>query len=206
MSGRRWRRPGGTGGGRARDPEATPGARSYLRAAYAVALASKTDPAAPAALKTFGITANPLASIDARSQFNRTGHRHLSAASHPPEIRPARARARTAVDRDDLGGAWSSMPREVSLESRVTALGVHTTSSALGAVKMNDLGGTLKTSQLLGLRACLFATPRNSSAVRPSIGSTADDSAALSLEKSRHRRVTRRRGFALADPWGFGQS
>lgn len=53
--------------------------RSYLRAAYALALASKTDPAAPAVLKTFGIGANPLASVDALSQFNRTRHRHLSA-------------------------------------------------------------------------------------------------------------------------------
>ncbi len=53
--------------------------RSYLRAAYALALASKTDPAAPSVLKTFGISANPMASIDALSQFNRTRHRHLSA-------------------------------------------------------------------------------------------------------------------------------
>src|SRR6185437_7497877 len=54
--------------------------RSYLRAAYALALASKTDPAAPPVLKTFGIGANPLASVDALSKFNRTRHRHLSAA------------------------------------------------------------------------------------------------------------------------------
>ena len=54
--------------------------RSYLRAAYALAIESKTDPAAPAMLKTFGISTNPLASIGALSQFNRTRHRHLAAA------------------------------------------------------------------------------------------------------------------------------
>jgi integrase len=53
--------------------------RSYLRAAYALAIEAKTDPAAPAILKTFGISTNPLASIGALSQFNRTRHRHLAA-------------------------------------------------------------------------------------------------------------------------------
>jgi integrase len=52
--------------------------RSYLRAAYALAIEAKTDPAAPALLKTFGISTNPLASIGALSQFNRTRHRHLA--------------------------------------------------------------------------------------------------------------------------------
>jgi len=53
--------------------------RSYLRAAYALAIAAKTDPAAPSILKTFGISTNPMASIGALSQFNRTRHRHLAA-------------------------------------------------------------------------------------------------------------------------------
>jgi integrase len=54
--------------------------RSYLRAAYALAIEAKTDPAAPAILTTFGISTNPLASIGALSQFNRARHRHLAAA------------------------------------------------------------------------------------------------------------------------------
>jgi len=53
--------------------------RSYLRAAYALAIEAKTDPAAPAVLKTFGISTNPLASIGALSQFNRTRNRSLPA-------------------------------------------------------------------------------------------------------------------------------
>ncbi|MEP7247854.1 MAG: integrase [Gammaproteobacteria bacterium] len=53
--------------------------RSYLRAAYSLAIDAKTDPAAPPALKTFGITVNPLASIGALSQFNRTRDRTLNA-------------------------------------------------------------------------------------------------------------------------------
>jgi len=51
--------------------------RSYWRAAYALAIAAKTDPAAPALLKTFGISSNPIASIGALSQFNRRRRRHL---------------------------------------------------------------------------------------------------------------------------------
>lgn len=55
--------------------------RSYLRAAYQLAIRSKSDPAAPIALRTFGITTNPAASIDARglSRFNRVRDRVLSA-------------------------------------------------------------------------------------------------------------------------------
>jgi integrase len=53
--------------------------RSYLRAAYQLALESKTDPAAPFALRTFGISVNPVASIGALSQFNRARDRVLSA-------------------------------------------------------------------------------------------------------------------------------
>jgi integrase len=53
--------------------------RSFLRAAYALAIRSKIDPAAPQAMRTFGIVVNPLASTAALSQFNRTRKRHLNA-------------------------------------------------------------------------------------------------------------------------------
>lgn len=53
--------------------------RSYLRAAFSLALRAKTDPAAPLVLRSFGIEANPIASIGALSQFNRTRDRNLSA-------------------------------------------------------------------------------------------------------------------------------
>lgn len=53
--------------------------RSYLRAAYALALRSRTDPAAPLAMRTFGIKINPVASVGALSQFNRARTRKLSA-------------------------------------------------------------------------------------------------------------------------------
>jgi integrase len=53
--------------------------RSYMRAAYALALRSKTDPAAPLALRAFGIAQNPVASVGALSRFNRELHRTLSA-------------------------------------------------------------------------------------------------------------------------------
>lgn len=53
--------------------------RSYLRAAYSLALKAKTDPSAPLTLRTFGVAVNPLASIDALSKFNRARERHLSA-------------------------------------------------------------------------------------------------------------------------------
>jgi integrase len=53
--------------------------RSYLRRAYQLAIESKTDPSAPLALRAFGITVNPLASIGALSQFNRARDRVLSA-------------------------------------------------------------------------------------------------------------------------------
>ncbi len=53
--------------------------RSYLRAAYSLAIRAKTDPSAPLALRTFGIVANPLASIDALSKFSRARKRNLSA-------------------------------------------------------------------------------------------------------------------------------
>lgn len=55
--------------------------RSYLRAAYQLAIRSKSDPAAPMELRTFGVMANPAASIDARglSRFNKARERVLSA-------------------------------------------------------------------------------------------------------------------------------
>jgi integrase len=52
--------------------------RSYLRAAYSLAIDARTDPAAPQSLRTFGITANPIASIGALSQFNRSRDRALN--------------------------------------------------------------------------------------------------------------------------------
>lgn len=52
--------------------------RSYLRAAFALAIRSRTDPAAPASLKTFGIKANPIAGIASMSQHNHARDRHLS--------------------------------------------------------------------------------------------------------------------------------
>ena len=53
--------------------------RSFLRSAYELAIRSKTDPALPQAMRTFGIVVNPLASTAALSQFNRTRNRHLNA-------------------------------------------------------------------------------------------------------------------------------
>jgi integrase len=53
--------------------------RSFLRAAYALAIRSKIDPAVPQAMRTFGIVVNPLASTAALSQFNGTRKRHLNA-------------------------------------------------------------------------------------------------------------------------------
>jgi hypothetical protein len=52
--------------------------RSFLRAAYALAIRSKIDPALPQAMRTFGIVVNPLASTAALSQFNGTRKRHLN--------------------------------------------------------------------------------------------------------------------------------
>lgn len=53
--------------------------RSYLRAAYQLAVESKTNPAAPLALRAYGVKVNPIASIGALSQFNRARDRALSA-------------------------------------------------------------------------------------------------------------------------------
>lgn len=53
--------------------------RSYARAAFALALKARTDAAAPIAMRAMRITSNPLASLDALSQFNRTRKRNLDA-------------------------------------------------------------------------------------------------------------------------------
>lgn len=53
--------------------------RSYLRAAYQLAIESKTNPAAPMALRGFGVSVNPIASIGALSQFHRARNRVLNA-------------------------------------------------------------------------------------------------------------------------------
>ncbi len=53
--------------------------RSYLRAAYSLAIKSKTDPAAPLIMQSFGIEANPIASIGALSQFSQPRTRTLKA-------------------------------------------------------------------------------------------------------------------------------
>lgn len=53
--------------------------RSYLRAAYQLAIRSQTDPDAPLTMRSFGITANPIASMGALSRYNRVRDRVLSA-------------------------------------------------------------------------------------------------------------------------------
>jgi integrase len=53
--------------------------RSYLRAAYGLAIRAKTDPDAPLSMRTFGVVANPIASISALSKYNRARSRVLSA-------------------------------------------------------------------------------------------------------------------------------
>jgi integrase len=52
--------------------------RSYLRAAYSLAIKSKTDPSAPQTMRTFGINANPLASVGALAQFSKARSRVLN--------------------------------------------------------------------------------------------------------------------------------
>jgi integrase len=54
--------------------------RSYLRAAYSVAIRSRTDPDAPLTMRAFGITANPVAGIGALSKYSRARGRVLSAS------------------------------------------------------------------------------------------------------------------------------
>ena len=52
--------------------------RSYLRAAFQLAVASRTDPIAPMTMRSFGITANPITGIGALSKYSRARDRHLS--------------------------------------------------------------------------------------------------------------------------------
>ena len=54
--------------------------RSYLRAAYSLAVRSAVDPAIPLLMRTFGVQVNPVAGVDGRSlaRFNRTRDRVLS--------------------------------------------------------------------------------------------------------------------------------
>jgi integrase len=56
--------------------------RSYMRAAYEMALATKADPTAPAASRVFGVEYNPVATVSTRglSQYNRARTRALNAA------------------------------------------------------------------------------------------------------------------------------
>lgn len=52
--------------------------RSYLRAAYSLAIKSKTDPDAPMSMRAFGVQVNPLASVSALSKYSRARNRVLS--------------------------------------------------------------------------------------------------------------------------------
>lgn len=52
--------------------------RSYMRAAFAVAMRAESDPAAPAKMLGFQIESNPIADTAALPQFNRIGERALS--------------------------------------------------------------------------------------------------------------------------------
>jgi integrase len=52
--------------------------RSYLRAAYSLAIRSRTDPSISLELRTFGIEVNPLAGVGALAQFSRVRNRTLS--------------------------------------------------------------------------------------------------------------------------------
>lgn len=56
--------------------------RSYLRAAYALALGAETNPTAPAELVLFGVESNPIAATAALSQFNQTRR----VVVHPAEV------------------------------------------------------------------------------------------------------------------------
>ena len=74
--------------------------RSYLRAAYSLAVRSKTDPDAPLAMRNFGITSNPIASIGALSRYNRVRTRVLS--SNELEFFIKRLKAMTEASKCDL--------------------------------------------------------------------------------------------------------
>jgi integrase len=53
--------------------------RSYLRAAYTLAATSHTDPSVPLIFRSFGVRANPLASVPALARFNKARDRVLTA-------------------------------------------------------------------------------------------------------------------------------
>jgi integrase len=53
--------------------------RSYMRAAYALALRAESDPSTPAAFLAFGVESNPAAVTAALSQYNRARDRTLTA-------------------------------------------------------------------------------------------------------------------------------
>jgi integrase len=90
------RRVVGNGHGRTGDK-----LRSYLRAAYQVAIKARSNPAAPADMGGFRLTINPLASIDAMAQFNRARDRVLSAPELGAFLRRLDA-MRPGVKRDAL--------------------------------------------------------------------------------------------------------
>lgn len=52
--------------------------RAYLRAAYSLAIRSHTDPDVPLTLRSFGITANPIADISALTRYTRARDRVLN--------------------------------------------------------------------------------------------------------------------------------
>jgi integrase len=106
--------------------------RSYLRAAYALAIRAKTDPDVPFALRGFGITANPVASIGALSKYSRVRDRVLTVNELRDFYRRLCALPET-VGRDAvhlcllLGGQRPAQllrvtPTEVDLEGRTLAL------------------------------------------------------------------------------------
>jgi integrase len=77
--------------------------RSYLRAAYSLAISSKTDPDAPLILRSFGIEANPVASVGARalSKYNRARKRVLDASEMGAFLRRVEA-LRDGAQKDAL--------------------------------------------------------------------------------------------------------
>lgn len=77
--------------------------RSYLRAAYSLAISSKTDPDAPLILRSFGIEANPVASVGARalSKYNRARKRVLDASEMGAFLRRVEA-LRDSAQKDAL--------------------------------------------------------------------------------------------------------
>jgi integrase len=76
--------------------------RSYLHAAYGLAIRSKTDPAAPQVMREFAIKVNPISSIHTLSQYNNAQDRHLSAPELAAFLRRVRAKPLDAK-RDALG-------------------------------------------------------------------------------------------------------